>query len=1002
MPARISGARGTVPCRERLPTGLEKEWRPRKRTRVMNRTFVLPAAVFCSFLFSCSAWSLDHGADFEQDTDGWSASPGSVLSRTATHRKDGAHSLEWTWTHPGASLSYAFTPRQTRRNRQLSTHVAFWAYNATPRTERLYLELYRGRTLLASCWFNQNYSGWRVLGMNTELLGIPPGTEFDKAVFRTDSPCGTLWLDAVNPSLLSSPVQPDDQQPWAARPELLKLPPEQTRYNSHDISLNRPHLPPFVSSGNISASARSDMQKLKEHYLPDRKYGGLPYRDFAILRENFSSLEIRETEGAVTGKPLALSDNGFHTLPGSIDFNREYLPLFRQLAAAIHREQGGNRKEAQAMYLLMCRHLLDQGFQEGNGNFGWIGNGYDYRHYSPAVFAHRGLLEQAGLLDMMAKSTAWLNMGHAMLDAQPYSSCDQFYNYSSHLPPAILMIPDEAERYQRLRAYKNYLDITIGTNDYPFGRDGTVHHHTGHHLSYGGYTPPALLRTQILPFRDTEFRISPETQEKLRAYVRACSFQIMHSTLAPNLYLRSGTPLSLSVAATALQMAQLGSPGRSGSVDREMAALYLAALDGADTPEAAQWRTMGITAARVEGHMNLNLAATAIHRRADWQAAAVGMLKHRRGLEIYGWTESNNYGRYSRNGTIFLTIGKEHGWRRSGWNWNHWPAGTNPVLDNHELFEGYALFSNNNDMAGGVALDGNGVWGNDFHGRDMTFKKSAFFFGNLMTVITTDIAPTRNMGKKAVTTLFQQSREAGSAAPLLNGRETAQADLDGSGAVFLRDVLGNHYYIHPGAPLRFRLQDQEWTYFNKQDLRDPHDNPCLDMRRKQFRETPLSANAARYRPTRGAFALAYLDHGTDPVRAACSYVVCISPTAEQAGAFAGTIASATPPVTILRKDSTAHAVYHHSTATTGYAVFAPCTDLPAPLKSMDRPGFILVRDLGDRYRIALATGDPAQNKEYRLEFRDRTQAILTPGYPLSTVVEIAKSRGASGALSPAP
>lgn len=975
---------------------------PRKRNRNMTGAPLLFLTAFCFLPLSLPARSAECGADFERDADGWSPSPGSSIARTGKHYKEGARSLEWTWSHPGAALAYSFTPQKTGLGKNASTHFALWAYNAVPGKKRLYLELYKGDALLASCWYNMNYTGWRVLGANMEQLGLPPGTEFDKAVFRTESPSGTLWLDAVRPSLLSAPVQPDDQQPWAADASLLKQPAEKTCYSSHDISLNRPWLPRFIPAENISASSRSDMGRLENHYLSARGHGGMSYSDFPTLRENFLDLGIREEEGRVTGRPLALSGNGFHTIPGSIDFKKTYLPLFRRLAAAIRGEQGNNRKEAETMYLLMCRHFLDQGYQEGNNNFGWIGNGYDYRHYSPAVFAHRGLLKQAGILDRMAKSTAWFNMGHAMMSAAPYSSCDQFYNYSSHLPAAILMIPDEAERYQRLRAYKNYLDRTIGENDYPFGRDGTAHHHMGHHLSYGGYTPPALLRTQILPFLHTEFRIAPGTQEKLRAYARACSFQIMHSQLAPNLYLRSGAPQPLNAASTALQLAQMGTPDGTDAVDREMAALYLNALDGADSPEARQYRALGIRPARVEGHMNLNLAATAIHRRADWQAAAVGMLKHRRGLEIYGWTESNNYGRYSRNGTVFLTLGQENGWRRSGWNWNHWPAGTNPVRGNHELFEGYALFSNTNDMGGGVALDKNGIWGNDFNCRDIAFKKSVFFFDNLVTVITTDITPAHPQENRIVTTLFQQAREAGTATPLVNGKALTLADTDGARAASLRDILGNCYHVHPGAPLRFRLQEQEWTYFNRRDLKNPQDNPCLDIRRKQFRKTPFAANAACYTPTRGTFALAYLDHGTAPAGAACSYTICVAPTPEQADAFTRSMGSSAPPVSILRQDAAAHAVHHHATGTTGYVVFSPCAGLPAPLRSMDRPGFILVRDLGDRYRIALATGDPGQDKEYRLEFQDGTQAVLSPGYPLSTTVEIQKRNHALPAPPAAP
>lgn len=957
----------------------------------MRRTAAWAASLF----LLCSARGTEPYSGFEQNADGWSPSPGSSITRTGRHCKEGNHSLQWTWNAPESALSYSFAPCKTARTRNASTHFAFWLYHEKERKERLYVDLYQGNALVVSCWFNMDYRGWRVMGINMELLGAAPGTGFSKAVFRTNSPSGTVWLDAVRPALLSSPVQPDDQQPWANHPAQLQTPPAQTRYSGHDIHLNRPWLPPFIPAEKIGAGSRANMERLERHYFQNMGHGGTNYRDFPELKRSFKLLKIREKGNAVTGKPLALSDNGFHTIPGSVDFKKTFLPLFRNLAAAAHREQGENRRKAEEMYILMCRHFLDQGFQEGNGNFGWIGNGYGYRHFSPAVFAHRDLLSRSGILDRMAKSISFLNMGQAMLSETPYSSCDQFYNYSSHLPAAILMIPDEAERYQRLRAFKHYLDVTIGKNGMPFGRDGTAHHHTGHHLSYGGYTPPSLLHTQILPFRDTEFRISREAQEKLRTYARACAFQIMHGQLAPNLYLRSGAPMPLNIASTALRLAQLGNPDNPSEPDREMAGIYLAALEQEQPPEAGAYRSMGITPIRSEGHMSLNLAATGLHRRDGWQAAVVGMLRNHRGLEIYGWTESNNYGRYSRNGSMFVTIGRETGWRRSGWNWNHWPAGTNPVRESHELFEGYALFSNRNNMAGGVEMDGNGIWGNDFDCRDAVFKKSAFFFGDLITIITTDIKPTRPEGKNIVTTLFQQSTEAERTTLLVNGKPSTNSRQDGSSPTFLRDLLGNCYYIHPGPPVLCRIREQEWTYFNRKDLKDPGNNPCMDIRKKQFRESPLSANAAYYHPTRGTFALAYLDHGTDPEGASCCYTMQIAPAPEQERAFMAAVSSGRPPVEILRKNAAAHVVLHPSTATTGYVVFSPCSTLPGPLKSVDRPGFIMVRDLGDRYRVSLATGDPEQNREYRLEFHDGIRAILTPDYPLSATVEVTKKRASA-------
>lgn len=928
---------------------------------------------------------------FEGQSAGWKAAGGSRCALSTRHYKEGGQSLQWSWQSPGAKLSYRFPEQTTGRSRQKVSHFGLWLYAERPAGGRLHLDLYRGNKRLATCWFNIDFSGWRVLGLNTETLGLPAATVYDRAVLRPEAARGKLWLDAVMPCVLSDPMRADNQQPWANAPELLLRPPAATTFSERDISLNRPWLPPRVRVATIPSRVRSQMRELEKHYLGHTGHGGRNYSTFDALAHAFEALGIAERDGVVTGPPLAVGSNAFLTPPGCMDFNGQFVPVFLQLAAACHREQGGNRTRAEDMYVRMCRHLLDQGFREGNGNFGWIGNGYDFRYYPPAVAAHRDLLERVGLLDAMAKSTAWLCMGNEMLAEHPYSSCDQFYNYSAHLPAAILSLPDEAERYQRLRAFKRFLDITIGTNPLPFGTDGTAHHHTGHHLSYGGYTPPALLRTQIMPFRHTVFRIAASTQEKLRTYARACAFQTMHQMLAPNLYLRSGAPLPFSAAPVTLALADLGSPDGKQPVDREMAALYLDTLDGAKSPDAARFSAMGIESARPVGHMSLNRAATALHRRADWQAAAVGMCREHRGLEIYGWTESNNYGRSSRNGSLFLTLGRETGWRREGWNWNYWPGATTPVRGNHDLYEGYALYSNANDMAAGTELGADGIWGNDFQCRDMAFKKSYFFFGNQIAALTSDIRCTDASGCEIVTTLFQQTTPPG-ARPWPPAADPQQPRSNGDAApILLTDTLGNMYCLPAGTPLQTSRREQEWTYFTRSDLVDPNDNPCLDIRRKQFRHTPLAANARYYKPTRGTFDLAFITHGSNPSGASARYTICVAPTPQEAAAFRRDMVSGRPAIAIRRQDHTAHVACHRATATTGYVLFSPCGDLPAPLQSANLPCVVMVRDLGGSYLIAAASGDPHRKEPLRLRFRDGTRAELDPPYPLSAKAEVRKA-----------
>ncbi len=861
--------------------------------------------------------------------EGWQARGGKI-EKSVEHYKSGTHSLQWIRERPDAVLTLEFPAVKIGKIKSGSPHFGLWLYNQTPGAERLQVEVFSARKSVARFWFSLNFSGWRPLGADYLKLGIPAGTAIDRIVFTATGPTGTLWLDSVKPLFHSASVIADDQQPWASDSALLRKPAAETIYSSHDIRLNRPYLPEPISAADIGEKSRADIGQLEKFFLnQDPTLWKLDYSDYDGLKAEFEALNVREENGIVSGPPVEFSikERIFLPAPGAMNFKQKLIPVMRKLATAAQKEDAAKRRDAEQMFVILCRYLLDQGYQEGNNNMGWPGPGYDWKKFPGAVIAMRGVLQEAGLLEPMAKGIAHFCGGRQMLSEKIEVSVDDYYNYSSNLAALILILPDQAECYQRLRALKRFYDLSI-QNDLPFAPDGTIHHHWGHHLAYGSYTIPPLIKQQLLPLKNTEFAIAPESVRKLQNYARALNFQVMNGKLAPNLVMRSGVPMEI-------------------NIDELLQSV--AALDDSAPESAAP-----------SGHLTLNTAAIAIQRRDDWQAAAAAMNNRFRGLEIYGWLENNNYGRYARNGTLFLTIDRENGWRSEGWDHNFWPGGTNPVFEPAELFEGYRNYHSQNPLAGGVTLDADGIWGVDFNFMDVKFKKSMFFFDNRITVITTDITPLKSAaGREVVTTLFQQVVRPDGVAPLVNGREVAAAELDGKAAALLRDNLGNSYYIYPGAPLKYRRTIQEWTYFFSRYLKDPKDNPAINIRNKQFREKPLSANAKYYKPTSAEYDLAYFEHGKDPDGAACAYTVLVNESLE---------ALNHPPAQILQQNADAHVVYDAITKTTGYVVFNPANELPGPLKRIDGPAFIMIREQDDDFRIALASDHLP--REYKLELRN--------------------------------
>lgn len=924
--------------------------------------------------------------DFEQNHHGWNVQHG-VIQLSEKHAKSGNRSLEWDWNKGGGILTLELDSEQPCIHRTDKDHFGLWLYNPFPREDRLSVTLYDGDKVLASFWYGLRYSGWRPLGMGFSKLGIPEHARVTKIVFSSPQESGHLWLDAVRPLFTSIPVQADDQQPWADSLGILAESHQKTRFDRHDISVNRPWLPRLINQESIPVQTQQDMARLQAQFIPIRRE--LPHReqmlDEAITA--FQNLGISERNGAIKGPPLECDDTNsvFLPLPNALHFCRDIMPVMQKLTNAALQTQSPKQDTSRRMLILLCRYILDQGFQEGNGNLGWLGNGYDFRHYPPALMRAAPILQEEGLLEEMATSAAFLANGHGLLSKQPQGNCDGFYNFSAHLPGLVLLLNNPAERYQRLRAFKQYLDRTLG-NPLPLGEDGTLHHHGGAHPAYASYAFPSLIKEQILPFKGTEFYPFPATHEKLRRHVKTLAAQSVRGQLAPNLHMRSGILMNQDVTAPALLMARMGSPDGREDTDREMAGIYLYHLNGKDTPEAREFHSKGILPVAPEPHLSLNMAAQSIHHGDQWQAAAAGMIRKFRSLEIYGWLESNNYGRFSRNCSLFLTVNGKHGWNRSGWNWNHWPGGTNPVLSESELLEGYTMYANNNDMGGGVTLEKNGIWGNDFDCRETKFKKSIFFFHNRITVLTSDIEIRSMKNRQVITTLFQQEAVPEGTTSTVNGNPSSLIQKNGSAPTLIRDTLNNGYYVYPGTPFTLKKSRQSWTYFFKKDLLQPNDNPCLDMRRKKFRDPELAANAKYYRPSSGDFELAYIDHGTsNSPLLPCAYTILVDSSKEDLEHFSREMQSEHPAIRILQQNASAHILHDRDTNTTGYVIFSPEQPLPGSLVKSNRPGFIMVRQQGNTLTIALSVSDPAHNQPFTLEFADGRTCTMHPRYPLGAV-----------------
>lgn len=245
-----------------------------------------------------------------------------------------------------------------------------------------------------------------------------------------------------------------------------------------------------------------------------------------------------------------------------------------------------------------------------------------------------------------------------------------------------------------------------------------------------------------------------------------------------------------------------------------------------------------------QGHWSKNFAALSIHRRQDWAVSVKGFNKFVWDFEGAG--EENPNGIFASHGSMLIANNEEslkaHD-VNEGWDWARIPGTTTMsliVVRNEIRLNNQRNFSPLSS-AGGVTFQGNepfssGVFGMDFHQPNydfsstshphrniqLFFKKSVFFYQNLLVCLGSNIRLNNGPGRNAQTTLFQDK--------LVRGSSTFFVEVDGnrkhhtspfpamtpasaSGAnpyTILVDTKGNSYYIprSTASDLKVHVQDQ--------------------------------------------------------------------------------------------------------------------------------------------------------------------------------------------------
>lgn len=909
--------------------------------------------------------------DFESSVPDTVVAAGGEVSTSTAHFKSGRQSLLWSWVRKSRPLTIANPAPDEKPGRKAG--FAMWIHLEEPIQGKWTFELLRQGKVVASGWFWMDFTGWRILGFGYQQLGPAAGQPVDAIRFQPPEgkDHGRVCFDMVSFGLDYSAPR-SLQTPWVGVPDGLTKP-RSAILSADDPSLNRPWLP--KKSAQLTEKEAADIKLLESAFLTAKTAPGrgLPKGRLEELRKTIASYELRRDGASIAGKPI---DGGTVLKPDGFIPMGAYLKTCDAVKSAWYQAKDpAEEAEVKRMFVDLTAHLLDQGWAQGLRLAAW--DNYPIGQYA-CFYAMKDVLADAGLTRPVAQALIDNYGSHGSGDfaaEHPSSSMDGLGFWHRELYACSLMFPTGPEQLQHLRISQRFLNLAL-VNPTTIAPDGCTYHHGGFHYAYASYNMPRLLQV-LAKAAPTGFRIDAAAQERLKTYVRALAFTSSHGEQAYNLGMRAGFPMNtMGVEPVARELAGMGSPDGKQKVDAEMAAVSLRLLaesqPGGPHPNFAKdpwksWIDQGIQPAPAPaGFLAMNGGPVAIHRRDGWLANIAGINPFYRGIEIYGWTQANNYGRFARNGSLVITSqgnppdSKAGGWAVEGWNWCHFPGTTAIRFANEQaIFDGYAMYGNSRQNVGGTSLDQDGVWCMDFAGWGLSFKKTYFCFDNRITSVTTGIRPQdARSTNPLVTTLFQNSITPGTEFVVMDGDKLESFPDDRVLAAgqshWLIDNKQTGYLIPAGNDgLHLQVKPQSWRYLFKKYLADPGEDPIsgeITYQNIRGKIKDLTTIENFYQPTEGDFALAWFDHGIQPASASCVYTAVIKTTGDAMKRLAEQ-----PAFEVLQHDEKAHVFHDRPSDTFACAIYQPGEALAAatPLRSCSEPCVLMIRREGKNLRFSL-------------------------------------------------
>ncbi|WP_338286745.1 hypothetical protein [Luteolibacter sp. LG18] len=717
--------------------------------------------------------------------------------------------------------------------------------------------------------------------------------------------------------------------------------------------------------------------------------------------------DIRDTFGLPgEGRRIEVDDESAKPQPASAaaGLNSDLIPAVSNLSKLYAGCNPDQATRVEALYKELIGLWLKSAPKPGD-QVRWMGNGYAWRSRGPALLGMLHTLP-AELHDRAAAAIALTSGGEWLFRETPSTSTDIQLNYYPTMFAAIGAMNDASLKWQYLVGVRRGLDLTLLGNE-PVSPDGGIIHHEGHHISYASYSfGPIVSHATNLARAGISSPYSARALDRLKLAVDAWAWTSLAGQIPTVFQLRPGPVWNTSKSpgddpgltidfakrVAELEAADRGEPDLSKITD-------LARIAGSKTyghvdRVPASWQALMSpeTTRPLTGHRPFPVMGAAIHRRDDWTVVVRGANTSWRGAEVYAGPEwPGAYMDEIMQGALFIfSKGAngappnvvDSGYGTDGYDPNKVPNASSVQMDNvARAGRGNPDYMGSNaKQGGGVDLDDNGMWA----WTPAHCHKSAFFFGNRITLVTRDLT----MKGEVDTGLIQTRLADPTVCPLVIDGTARTADgnwtLSGKTAHTFLDDKGTGYFVPAGNPdIRVHRGLQEYTYAIPANLKpglDPKAQPPIKTR------TDLATALPNYTPTRAAFSTAWFDHGKDPQGAACTFTVLVKTTAEELEKFAATMTGKTPPFTLVTSNSL-HDFRDTATGTRCVATFVNDAAFePDGIVSVNRPSTLMWTHRDKKLSVSLGSTDLKDTRPFVIMLEGKWQpngaspegATLTP------------------------